>query len=219
MPKRKSEKEIGDIVKEALTAEGYSIHTEVQADGFRVDIVAIRHRLITTLELKASLSLELLGQAVHRSHFAHFSIAACPFPKDAGNYLYEVLESVHRASGIGIWKVYGDKVREVYAPRTNAHAKRTYLEEYLRDEQIGNDAGTNKGYWSPYVDTKRRLIEYVTNNEGCGLRDAMLAIEHHYSSHGNAVLSMRKLIGTGKIVELCIKSNRVFLTGVSACES
>lgn len=201
----RNEAEVGAVVKSYLLDMHQEVYCEVETDIGRIDIVAVSPTgMITSVELKACLSMDVLGQAIYRSRFVHRSVAAFPMPKDSRHYKLSVLRAIHLSTGIGIWLVDKSGVKEEHAPRIQRNPR--HIEKWvrgcLREEQKHQDAGVNRGYWSPFQQTKKTLVDYVRNNEGCTLKDAMNEIQHHYATHSSAYNSMGTMILQGVVKEI-----------------
>lgn len=69
--------DLWEPVRNFLINEGYTVRSEVKD----CDIVAVKDEVITVAELKKSLSVSLLAQAVKRQKFADLVYAAVPKPK------------------------------------------------------------------------------------------------------------------------------------------
>ena len=194
----KNESEAADVVVGYLRDLKHEVYCEVETGIGRIDIIAVFGKIVTSIEVKNRCSLNVLGQAIHRRPFVHKSIAAFPFPDKAE---LAVLESVCKQTGIGIWNI-GFGVQEFYAPKVNRRSVSKYVINSLCDEQKNQKAGLNKGYWSPFQDTKKRLIKHVQKNPGCSIKSAVEKIKHHYSSNSSAYQSIAKWIRSGVISEI-----------------
>ena len=98
------ESDVGDIVKSYLIDMKQDVYCEVEAAGGRVDIVAVCGRIVTAVELKTCLSLDLLGQAIDRRRYVHRSIAVAPSPKTKYHKTH-VIKALCAQTGIGVWLI------------------------------------------------------------------------------------------------------------------
>lgn len=197
----KTESEVGEVVKSYLHDLRQDVYCEVETGCGRIDIVSVGGGVITAVELKVRLSLDVLGQAIDRSRYVHRSVAAFPMPKQA-YYKRLILSAVSESTGIGIWIVKRNVVDELHAPRLYRKPCDRYIRAALRDEQKQQLAGVSKGYWSPFQQTRAALVSFVRANPGCTLKSAMKAVDHHYASHSTAYNSMSKWVRTGVIKEV-----------------
>lgn len=206
MGKRK-ESEVGEVVLNYLHDLRQDTYCEVVTDIGRIDIVSVgSNSLITAIEIKTTLSFDLLAQAIHRSGYCHRSVAACPFPK-LHSHKRTILKAIHAQYGIGIWRVERNHVTEEYPPRIQRHALANYVKNSLRPEQKNQPAGVNMGYWSPFQQTKKDLIAFVRDNPGCSIKEAIAGISHHYKSSSTAYSSIAKWIRTNVIKEVVLTGN------------
>lgn len=211
-----SEADVGEVVKSYLTDAGQDVYCEVDTGAVgRIDIIAVSGRIVTAVELKVRLSMEVLGQAIDRRYYVHRSVAAFPKPKHSRYHGY-VLKAVHDATGIGIWEVSDRYVHELYPPRLNRQARSDRIVESLDERQKHQAAGVSCGYWSPFRDTKYALIEFVRKHPGCTLKDAMSGIEHHYKTHSTAYSSMARWIHEGVIKEVERRDGLLYMSDFQA---
>jgi hypothetical protein len=210
--KFKTETELAEIVVRYLRDMDYEVFQEVELfqGGQRVDIVARHGRILWAIETKLSLSLAVLDQAWRDRQWFHYSSVAVPSSRESAGR--ELAVRVGHMIGVGILSVNGPSELHESAPAVmNRKAMTQYV--HLHEEQKNwAAAGNSQGLrWSPFQSTKRELIQYVQQHEGCRLKDAMGIIKHHYNSHSTATGSMRKWINDGVIKELRIEHGKVFI--------
>lgn len=152
-------------LKKWLEERGHEVYTEVQSKytGGRADIVAVNGPVITVVEMKVTLSLELIGQAVRWKPFANHIYIAVPSSKHGrrNDYAQQLL----RREGIGLLEVnlhsYGCYVQNFIRPtfhrRINDHVRKSLVEQHK--ELPGGHAGG--GYVTPYKLTIDRVKEYL----------------------------------------------------------
>ena len=214
MSKFKTEAEVGEVVMAYLAGPGVEVYSEVQLGDIRIDIVAVSGHLVTAVELKARLSLDVLGQAADRSGYVHRSIAAFPMPKER-RYKQHVLGAVNRATGIGIWQVMdsGD-IHELFAPRLLRRPCIHIVRAALHPGQKHQAAGVPHGQWSVFKQTTMELIRFVANNPGCSLKQAIDGIKHHYGSSSTARSSIYTWLRKGVITEIELRDGGLYLKEV-----
>lgn len=216
----KTEADVGDIVIDYLKGMNHEVYCEVDSGYGRIDIVSVCGSVVTAIELKKSLTFHLLGQAIARSWHAHRTIIAFPHPsryydKEAA------LKAINEKYGVGVWLVkdysnYGHgfrhmSINETIAPKFNRKANVEWTKTALKEEQKNQRAGVNKGQWSPFRDTKERLILYVKRHPGCTIKDAMSEIKHHYTKNSSACSNMGTWIKQGVIKEIERVDGRLYL--------
>jgi len=179
----------------------YEIYQEVETLVGIADVVLKHANFLWAIEVKTSLSLQVLGQAFENKQLYHYS-SIC-VPRVRANKGTAVAEKFCRDHGIGIFHARIDTCHnaavETLRPRINRHArvKNVRLSEI---QKTYADAGNSNGdRWTPFNQTVNELKRYVTRNPGCRLKDAMAEIGHHYASIGSATSSIRTWIDKGVI--------------------
>jgi len=82
-PSRLRETDLGAPVRDYLAAQGYTVRSEVG----RCDLVAVLGDEVIVVELKLTLNLELLAQAVQRQSITPSVYVAIPRPSNKGKWL------------------------------------------------------------------------------------------------------------------------------------
>ncbi len=90
-------------VKELLENSDMEVYTEVPCGGGRADIVGIKNKIITVVELKTSLNLQLLQQSYDRLGHANYVFMAIPHTK---NGIPRIARTLCRRDGIGIIEIF-----------------------------------------------------------------------------------------------------------------
>jgi len=207
------ESDVGKVVIDYLKDLRRKVYCEVAAAGGRIDIVALDEKnRITSVELKTRLSFDLLTQSIDRSAYSHWSIAACPKPKNM-RAAHIAVRTICETYGIGLWFVRGKSVEVHCVPRLNRNALSKYILNELHDGQMNQDAGVNQGHRSPFRQTVSGLTRYVANHQGCSLKDAIESIDHHYSTRTSARSSIASWIRSGVIDGVEMRDGRMFLSG------
>ncbi len=123
----------------------FDIYPEVPAGGI-IDIVVNTPPVLIAIEVKKSLNLEVIGQAVKNKEYAHYSYVAVPAAK--GRYFAETL---CKKLGIGLlvyraelrpWSKHGDKdwVEERVPAALNRKIRRPKLEEWMKRSIAGSQS-------------------------------------------------------------------------------
>jgi hypothetical protein len=179
-------------LKAWLEERGYEVYTEVQSTqtGGRADIVAVNGPVVSVVEMKVTLSLELIGQAVRWRPFANHIYIAVPSSKQRRRSEYAL--HLLRREGIGLLEVmehsYGTPVQNFTKPvfnrRINDHIRKSLVEQHK--ELPGGHAGG--GYVTPYKLTIDRVKEYLGSwytrkTDGwAAMADILEHCETHYAS-------------------------------------
>lgn len=198
-----SEAELGALVVSCLEQDDWDVYQEVALPGFRADIVAIRKPISMIVELKKSLSFDLLDQCVRRIWSAHHVVACVPQSKTARSGL-----RCFERDGIGVWELrdagFGRVfLHEVVAPRLNRLAAALDLQAALKPEhkKMALAGSSNGGHYTDFKATVSALRLYLQQLDGraAPLRDVLANITHHYGSSASARSSIVARIKDGTI--------------------
>lgn len=201
---KRAEVDIARPVVEWLRAQHWTVYQEVSLGyGCRiVDIVATQGILAWAVEVKTSLSLEVIGQAREIRHECSFVSVAVPRPKRMHNKTSgrNYAEWCMRRDGIGMLYVSGDYVTDSIVPALN-RKRRMRIEDRLVDaQQDWAQAGNANGdRWTPFQQTCRNVRRYVTEHPGVMIREVFEHAEHHYSTDATARACLLKWARVGKV--------------------
>lgn len=184
------EVDLFDPVKDWLEERGYLVYPEVCYGGARADIVATNHPVVTVVELKTSLSLDVIAQAVRWRGTANYVYVGVPKPqKGFDRYVLNLL----RREGVGLLTVdvnrwYSDILcrHDSYCipilNRKPATKLRGVLSEHhLKMDIKGGNAGG--GYLTPYKGTIIGVQKFLKENKGWRTMDEILKhCNTHYST-------------------------------------
>ncbi len=209
----RSEQDIGAAIVAWLQAQYWNVYQEVRVFGYGgpvADIVAVQGKLIWIVECKTSMGLAVLDQAMEWRRQAHFISVASPYHEKArGAENSHILGHVFRTTGIGWLQVQhfdyraenDTEIHQRFAPalNRNAHKTRDLILQSLHEEQktavgAGSDHG---GYYTPFKNTCRQVINYVLNHPGAALKDIIQNIDHHYSTDVTARACLARWIQQG----------------------
>lgn len=192
------ETELGPPVIDWLTERGWDVYQEVTGPSGRADIVATCGRLVCVVELKKSLGLDVLEQGSRWTRYAHLVWVGIPYPRrsDAHGFACKVAEW----RGFGVLHIGTDSVKEAKSAPLNRRPLDGLRGNLNPAQKTMAPAGTSRGgYWTPFKGTCQRLADYVGDNPGCSIRDAVEHIEHHYSSGSGARAHLTSLIEKGAV--------------------
>jgi len=212
------ETDIAAPVVEWLSEQGWEVFQEVQPfwGGRVADIVgrfitAEGNTLIWVIEVKKSLSLALLEQAVRWSTDANFVSIAVPYSRRTRRP-GRILSHIFKHFSLGLLEVApdGPYITVKRAPGLNRHReeKRLRWDKVLtEDQKTFAAAGSQGGYWTPFKQTSTELVRYVKSHEGCTLKEAIQSFPHHYANDKSAICSLRTWIQKGVIKGIQIKAD------------
>lgn len=183
------ETELFKPIKEYLLEAGYTdVYSEVQAGRNRADVVATSGSAVCVVELKTSLTMELIEQAILWREKAHYIFIAIPKRKKP---IPSFVKRVLRDNKIGILEVGNSFLysNQVFATQ-KARFNRPYFEKFswnniLREEhKTWAEGGTaGGGYFTPYKLTIENVKHFLYLHRGWHTVDAILEhCETHYSN-------------------------------------
>lgn len=215
-----SEQAVAEVVVAYLEAAGAEVFQEVEVSGGVADIVAKVQAEIWIVEVKTSLSLALIGQAMERRRLAHRVYIAAPHTRtmrDVGPMLDEL--------GIGLLEVFTGELdwaeprypgEDVSARRSNYgeprvrtvvdsrrwNSKPVALAAKLQPEHKTHaKAGAvgAGGRWTPFRNTCEQLARVVRAEPGITVKAAIEKIKHHYATSRSAVSAIATWAQDGKV--------------------
>jgi len=198
----------------------YEIYQEVSMGMWNptTDIVATDGRIQWAIECKMTLTFQVLAQASANRCYFHYSSIAVPALKKrafgARDNGREFAIEIARDYGIGVFLWHKEYSDEYIEERVKPGLFRKARSVYLNDAQKSfAKAGNSQGYrWTPFQETKKELIEYITKHPGCRIKDAVEEIDHHYHSNKAAASSLPQWIRRGVIKEIWSDRGKLFLT-------
>lgn len=228
----KSEAELAEKVCSFLAGDGWEVYQEVQFGraGRRADIMARRGNYVWAVEVKKSMTFDVIAQARDWQFWTHGSLIAVPrLETNSGNRGRSLAIKVCTDMGIGIIEISSFSAHMIVSPRLNRDSSgvvRKFILPLLHEDlkAWGAKAGNNQSdFWSPFKATCREAVNYVKEHEGVAMKELMEAIQHHYTSDACARSAFSKWIMLGKVEGLFIKydgrRNRVYTCGKKALDS
>lgn len=205
---------LGPPVIAWLESQGWNVYQEVESgrQSYRADIVATKDKLVLVVELKTSLTFELLYQAQRWRDKAHHVYAAVPAcrPSDGRRMAMSVFEE----RGIGVLVVTTDS-RGHIADRVKVQAQAPFfrqadaerLRQRIKPEHKHAAVAGSKGggYSTDFTRTLERIKYVARSNPGITLRKAIEEVDHHYASVASARAQIVKLMRSGVIKGLRIE--------------
>jgi hypothetical protein len=210
-----AEIEIGEAVIAHLQMLGADVYQEVDVPGGVADIVARLGAELWIIELKTSLSLALVCQAMERRRHAHRVLIAAPGSKNMRD-VARLCDEV----GVGLWRVhlgfdYGSPSASVHeeAPARRWNRRPVALAASLREEhKTSAKAGSAcaGGRWTPFRETCGHLARVVAGSPGIALKAAITQTRHHYRTMASARSSLATWIAKGKVPGVEMRDGALF---------
>jgi hypothetical protein len=213
------EQAVAEVVVAWLEALGADVYQEVTVSGGVADIVARVGAELWIVEVKTSLSLALIVQAMERRRLAHRVFVAAPHTRNLRD-----VEMLCRDLGIGMMVVTtGDFDSSWNQPKVaiRCESRRWNRRPVLLSSKLVAEHKTHAkagaigagGRWTPFRNTCERLAEQVRRKPGMTLKEAIAHVEHHYASAAGARSSLAKWIEKGVVagVQLVKENGRSVL--------
>lgn len=179
------ESDLYDPIKNWLEERGFTVYPEVECrfGGGRADIVVTSGPVVGVVEMKQSLTLDLIDQALRWRGYANYIWIAIPYkPKNYKRFV----EMVLRDYGIGLLvvseygSVWSDR-RATFMRRTVPYLKDALTEHHLASGLKGGHSGG--GYITTYRITMNKVQDYLKREGGWrSIKDILDHCETHYAS-------------------------------------
>ncbi len=212
------EADLGRLVVSWHETDGWDVYQEVEHAGFRADVVAVKDGRVQVVEIKTSLTFEVMSQARRWLPHANSVLVAVPAPKKDGDgraFAREVLLWAGvgmmelRVFGSGRWSAsfpVPPITRFLQLPdakRVGSDALIAALRpEHRTHAQAGSPSG---GHWTPFKDTCAQLLELANASPGISVAEAVGKIRHHYRNNGSATRSISKWGSRKKIPGVAVE--------------
>lgn len=201
------EQDLFDPVKDWLEQNGYEVFSEVSPKRIsrRADVVGKCGKAILIVELKTTLSLDLIDQAYYWKKYAHYIYVAIPKRKKE---IPQIIRDYLKKEGIGIIEIGFDSY--TLSVREKAKFNRPFLpneidweKELLPEHKTWLKGGSSGGgYVTPFKITIENIKRYLywerykwlsqyTNDEGWRtINDILEHCETHYANPKSTVSSI-----------------------------
>jgi len=195
-----SERALAEVAIGWLEGQHWDVYQEVATGPYsgRADIVAVQGALTWIVEVKTSLSLDVMAQAVEWYGWASFVSVAVPMARQSRSRTFA--ERVLHDHGIGVIECDVVGLVRSLTPRLCRRTPRP-IRQYLDAAQktMAPAGSAGGGYHTPFAATCRGVNDYVHLHPGCTMREVVEALEHHYLCDATARSCLRQWIGTKKI--------------------
>lgn len=214
-----SEQQLAAVVVDWLRGQHWDVWQEVkpgwQGQHPVADIMARNGKVIWVVECKLSRSLALLDQVIWWGNLVGFVSIAVPVLKvRPGCHPKESRAWNHVLGyyGIGQLTVDGDDVDHA-APSMHRHKGPLFDRHFhqlldVMPQNYGTAGAQRTNRWSPFAQTRDRLVKLVGERPGITFKEALADLEHHYRSDATARSSLIKWIGEGSIPLRLVRDGR-----------
>lgn len=194
-----------------------------EAPPNHVDIVALAGKKRITIEVKKEFNFKVIEQAYRNTHWFHLSYVATVRPKD-----YGFREKLCRDYGIGVlyynprymnlFYQVEESVRPVFHKVPHTLLTHVNYSDHMK-LSIPGSSGSEGKVVTAFKMTVWELEKYVKRHKGCTLKEALSAIDHHYSSFQSARGSIYQYLANGVIDTICLTDGKLYLTDKFVKES
>lgn len=230
-----SETALGPPIKTWLEERGWTVYQEVElhTQGKRADIVGEKGSHLFVVELKKSMGLDVIAQAVHWRPYAHHVAVAVPVKmvKMFGRRHADHGDDARKLAGQVLeWKCLGlfEVERHVYRisggteERLEVHERRIApfkqdvregLQKRLVPERkdFAEAGNADAKRWTSFKATCEKLRKYVECNGPCELSVAIKDIQHHYSNNASARAALIGMFRKGVIKGLILDTETMII--------
>lgn len=180
MTRQLKEYKLSDPVREYFEKQGYKVYTEIPIAGSQIDIIAIKNSFIIAVELKTTLSRQLICQCIRHQKDCNVIYAAVPVNPSSRNI------ERYKNNLIGIIKV-SDKVEMVLEGSEHnlfSEDKHTRMLNYCETILPGGIGGMptqiGKG---PAIECAKRVKNYILDNPGTNWKEIFENVHNHYYTY------------------------------------
>lgn len=175
-------------VKEWLEDKGWTVYAEVAGANGVADIVATQGPLKCVVEMKTTLSHDVIDQIFRWRHYGHYKYIAVPArKKNVPRYLKRMFEE-HGIGVLFIREVFSSKdVEDVIASRFKRAVMHDRWELYEEQKDFSLAGSSGGAHWTPYKNTIGLVKAYLKrerNNDKEGwvsINDILNTCETHYA--------------------------------------
>lgn len=188
MKEKISEATLASQLLEYLKNDGWDCYPEalLHYGNGRADIAALKEGKLWILEVKNTLSLRLLEQAIEWAVTKAVNRVSVVTPIKK---ITPLVDDICKWKSIGIMTIHsysGIKNRIVAPDLTYNDSKLNKNIESLHPDMKNYQPGTSNGYSTPYNRTMKVVKEFILQNPGSTLSNVVAGIQHHYSSKASA---------------------------------
>lgn len=210
------ESDLADAFIPWIETSGWDVFQEVsfKETGRVADIILRRYPTVWAIELKTSLSLDLLVQAEEWIRYTNYVSIVVPDRKSLHRTRsYRFVMKVLKDYGIGLFTIgkgFDDSflVTEVISPTFRRFNPSKYW-SFLHDGyKVSGKAGNNNGdRWTAFRQTCWNLWNFLEINPGSTMDQIVTGTTHHYRTSSTARQCIMKWINSGIIEGVQIDSS------------
>ena len=212
------ESDMYPILRDYLESRGYSVYAEVEPRQVlnhygRADIIAYSKPAVCIVEMKTSLSIDLIEQAYRWIPYVHYIYVAVPKRKKPIPTFVRKMLSQFKIGILEVDQRWGSVHTTLLARFNRPHVKIDWDKELLPQHQTWAPGGStsDSGYVTPYKLTIERVTYLLKRNphRWFSIREILDYCETHYknpkSSLANALMKYESDTFECKIIDGVLK--------------
>lgn len=182
---------LSDPVSDYFTDLGYDVYAEmpIPTSARCCDLIALKDEIIIAIELKTSLSMQVIRQAYSINIYVDYAYVAI-----GTNPKQKSIDACKRY-GIGVIKIKNGKISVIHKPEYKKPWRpvRKMLLERLSKYEPGGIAGYpfQKGI-GPAIECHRLVAEYKEANPKATWKEIFEKVPNHYASSASMASSLNK---------------------------
>lgn len=185
------EYKLSDPVKEYFENQGYKVYTEIPIVGACIDMVARKGSFLIAIELKMSLTKQLIHACYINHVFCDLSYAAVPTEPSKKS------KELCKRYSTGIIKVTNEVKIIVEANNRFGFYKPEHdrMLKYCSGTPWGGVGGLPqlKGV-GPAIECAKRVKEYLTNHSGASWKEIFESVNNHYANYKSMQSALREKV-------------------------
>lgn len=187
--------------------EGYEVFKEVPCGHGIIDFVAKQEKILIAVEVKKSLTFEVVAQAINNLYYCHYSYIAVPSAsRGCRDFAYRICKQ----NGIGVLcsDVYG--IREDVKPKFFRNKEKNFYKKIVLKEYMKQSvAGSQHNRVTAFKNTVNEIVAHLSRNNGMDkINNVLNKVDFHYSSLSAAKATLSSWCHKGIIKEF--KSEKGF---------
>lgn len=180
------------------------VYFEVPIGGRVCDIVVNRSPVIIAIEVKTSMNLDVLEQAIAKIGYANYVYIAVPSAK--GRFF---IEDLCKQLGIGI--LYYDKKLNHVRERVKAKLYRKIAKPKLAEWMKANTAGSQSTRITAFKHFVNELYRYLNTNDGATYKQCFESIDKYYTAEKNFKSNIYQYVRRNIIKHINIENGKLYL--------
>ena len=188
MIKQLKEYKLSDPVREYFEKQGYAVYTEIPIAGSKIDLVARKGNFLIGIELKTSLTRQLIHQCIRHQCNCDIFYAAVPVNPISKNI------DICKKYSIGIIRISDEteiivEANQRFKPLDWKHKRMLNFCDTILPGGLGG-LPTQKGR-GPRIECAKRVKEYIMEHPTTKWKELFNNVHNHYSDYKSMYNALR----------------------------